>query len=127
MFVTGGAGSVVAGGTLSFMFGNAVGPVVFDSFGFGGTGNLASEVAVHSVAVVEFGSFSVVVAVHLMPECMEYFAEFVFDGHCPSLPLYFYKSGNLVLIHISLSLVLQWHGRLPILCVVALSLWGDLE
>ena len=40
MFVTGSAGSFVAGGTVSFMFGNAVGLVVFDSFGSGGTGNL---------------------------------------------------------------------------------------
>ena len=71
------------------MFGNAVGLVVFDCFGSGGTGNLASEVTVHPVAVVGFGHFSVVVAVCLMPECLEYFAEFVFYGHHPSPPLYF--------------------------------------
>ena len=84
MFVTGSAGSFVAGGAVSFMFGNAVSLVVFDSFGFGGTGDLASEVVVHSVAVVGFGHFSVAVAVLLV-------AEFVFDGHHPGLPLYFYK------------------------------------
>ena len=110
MFVTGSTESFVAGGAVTFMFGNAVGLAVFDSFGSGHTGNLAYEVAVH-----------------LMPECLEYFAEFVFDGHHPCPPLYFYKWDNLVPIHISLPLVLQQHGRLPLLGVVALSLWGDLE
>ena len=47
------------------------------------------------------------------------FAEFVFDCHHPS-PLYFYKWGNLVPIHISLPLALWQHGRLPLLGVVAL-------
>ena len=37
------------------------------------------------------GNFSVVVVEHLLLECLEYFAEFVFDGHLPSPPLYFYK------------------------------------
>ena len=110
MFVTGSTGSSVAGTAVRFVSGNAIGLVVFDSFGAGGTGNLASEVAVH-----------------LMPECLEYFAEFVFDGHHPSPPLYFYKWGNLVPIHISLPLVLWQHGRLLLFGVVALSLWWDLE
>ena len=70
--MTGSAGSFVTGDIVSFMFGNAVGLVVFDSFVSGGAGNLASEVAVC-----------------LMPECLEYFAEFVFNGHHPSPPLYF--------------------------------------
>ena len=124
MFVTRSAGSFVAGGTVSFMFGNAVSLVVFDSFGSGSAGNLASEVALHSVAVEGFGNFSVVVAVHLVPECLEYFAEFVFGGHHPSPPLHFYKWANLVPIHISLPSALWWHGRLPLLGVVTLSLWG---
>ena len=62
MFVMGSAGSFVAGGT----------------------GNLASEVAVLFVAVV---GFFFVVAVHLVPECLEYFADFVFDDHPPNPPL----------------------------------------
>ena len=117
MFVTGSAGSFEAGATVNFMLGNAVSLVVFDSCGSGGTGNLASEVTVHSV----------VVAVHFMSGCLEYFAEFVFDGHCPCPPLYFYKWGNLVPILISLLLELWWHKGLPLLGVVALSLWGDLK
>ena len=52
MFVTRSAGSFVAGGAVHFMFGNAVGLVVFYSLWPGGAGNLASEVAVYSVAVV---------------------------------------------------------------------------
>ena len=93
------------------------------SFVAGGTGNLASEVAVHFVAVV---GFSFVVAVHFVSKCLVYFADFVFDGYHPNPPLYFYKWGNSVPIHISLPLVLQWHGGLPIFGVV-LSLWGDLK
>ena len=60
----------------------------------GATGNLVFEIAVLFVAVGDLepgGSFSIVVAVCLMPEHLEYFAEFVFDGHHPSPPLYFYK------------------------------------
>ena len=113
MFVIGSIGDFVAGGIVSFM--------AFDSFGSGDAGSLASEVAVHPVAVV---GFSVVVAVHLVPECLGYFVEFVFDDYHPSLPLYFYKWGNLVPIHISLPLVLQWHWGFPVLGAVALSLWG---
>ena len=110
MFVTRSAGSFVAGGIVSFVFGNAVGLVVFDSFGFGGAGKLASEVAVH-----------------LMPECLEYFAELVFDGHCSSPPLYFYKWGNLVPIHISLPLAYWQHGGLLLLEVWLYLYGGDLE
>ena len=109
MFVTRSAESFVAGGAVNFMLGNAVSLVIFDSFGSRGTGNLASEVAVH-----------------LMSECLKYSAEFAFDGHCPS-PLYFYKWGNLVPIYISLLLALQWHQGLPLLGIVALYLWGDLK
>ena len=69
MFVTGSAGSFVAGGT----------------------GNLACEVAVHFVAVV---GFSFVVAVHFVPECLGYFSEIVFDGHCPNPPLIFLQMGQ---------------------------------
>ena len=54
MFVTGSAGGFVAGGTVYFTFGSAVNLVDFDSSGSGGTGNLASEVAVHFVVVVHF-------------------------------------------------------------------------
>ena len=54
MFVTGSAGSFVAGGT----------------------GNLASEVAVHFV-----------------PECLGYSVNFVSDGHHPNHPLYFCTNG----------------------------------
>ena len=72
----------MAGGIVSF--------VAFDSCGSGGAGSLASEVAVHSVAVVGFS----VVVVHFVLECLVYFAEFVFDGHHPSPPLYFYKWGK---------------------------------
>ena len=68
MFVTGSAGSFV----------------LFDSSGPGGTGNLASEVAVHFVVVV---GFSFVVAVQSVPECLGYFFEIVFDGHHPNPPL----------------------------------------
>ena len=96
---------------MSFVFGNAACLVVFDSFGYEGTGNLASEAAVHSVGVV---GFSVVVAVYLVPECLEYFAKFVFDGHHASPSLYFYKWGSLVPIHISLPLMLWWHWELPV-------------
>ena len=94
-----------------------------DNSGPGGTGNLTSEVAVHFVVVV---GFSLVISVHFVPECLGYFAEFVFDGHHPNPPLYFYKWGNSVPIHISLPLVMWWHWELPVLGVVALSLWGDL-
>ena len=93
MFVTGSAGSFVAGGTVYVMFGSAVKSCGFDSSGPGGAGNLASEFAVHFVAVV---GFSFVGVVHFVPECLGYFAEFVFDSHHPNPPLYFYKWGNLV-------------------------------
>ena len=76
------------------------------SFLAGGTGNLASEVAVLFVAVV---GFSFVVSVHFVPEYLEYFADFVFDDHPPNPPLYFYKWGSLVPIHISLPSVLWQH------------------
>ena len=82
------------------------------SFVSGGTGNLAFEIVAPFGAVGSLepgGSFSMVVLC-LVLECLEYFAEFVLDGHHPSPPLYFYKWGNLVPIHISLPLVLQWHG-----------------
>ena len=84
--------------------------VAFDSSGPGGTGNLASEVVVHFVA-----------------ECLGYFSEIVSDGHYPNPPLYFYKLRNSVPIHISLPLVLQQLWGLPVLGVVALSLWEDLK
>ena len=64
------------------------------SFVSGGTCNLAFEIAVPFVAVggLELGGrFSVVVAVYLMPECLEYSAEFVFDGCDPSSPPYLCK------------------------------------
>ena len=104
------------------MFGNDASLVVFDSFEFGVTGNHAPVFAVHSVTVV---GFSVVVAVCLVPECLEYLLIF-FYGHHPS-PLYFYKWGNLVPIHTSLSLVLWQHWGFPVLGVVALSFWGRFE
>ena len=88
MFVTGSVGSFVA----------------FDNCGSGGLEGLASEVAVHFVAV-----------------CLEHSAEIVFDGHHPSLPLHFCKWGNSVPIHISLSLVLQQHWGLLTLGPVVLS------
>ena len=84
--MTGSTGSFVAGGIVYFMFGNAVNYVVFGSLGPGGTESLVPGVAVHSVPVV---GFSVVVAVHLAPECLGYFVGFVFDGPHPSPPLYF--------------------------------------
>ena len=100
------------------------------SSGVGGTGNLAFEIAVPFVVVGSFesgGSSSVVVAVHLMPECMGYSAEhFVFDDHHPSPLQCFYKWGNLVPIHISplSALVLPWHGGLPFLgAELQLLLW----
>ena len=72
------------------------------------------------------GSFSAVV--HLVPECMGYFAEqFVFDDHHPSPLLCFYKRGNLVLIHTSplCVLVLPWCRGLPLLgAELQLLLWG---
>ena len=88
--------------------------------GVGGTGNLAFE---------SFGpgGSSVVIAVHLMPDCMRYSAEhFVFDDHHPIPILCFYKWGNLVPIHTSLSaLELQQHGDC---CIIGLQLnlyhWG---
>ena len=72
MFVTGSTGSFVAGGVVYFVFGNAVNLVVFDNSGSEGTDDLASEVAVYFVAA-----------------CLEHSAEIVFDGHHPSIPLYF--------------------------------------
>ena len=124
MFVTGSAGSFVAGGIVYFVFKNAVNHVVFGSLGSGGDESLVPGVALHSVPVV---GFSVVVAVHLAPECLEYFVGFVFDGPCPSPPLYFYRWDNLGPIHISLPLVLQQHWGLLVLGAVALSLLEDLK
>ena len=124
MFVTGSTGSFVARGIVYFMFGNAVNHVVFGSPGSGGAESLVPWVAVHSVPVV---GFSVVVAVHLAPECLAYFVGFVFDGPNPSNPLYFYEFGQLGPIHISLPLVLWWHWGLPVLGAVVLFLWGDLK
>ena len=123
MSVTRGTGSFMAGGVVYFMFGNAVNLVVFGSFGSGGTVSFVPGVAVHSVPVM---GFCVVVSVHLAPECLRYFAGFVFDDPHPS-PLYFYKRGSLAPIHISLPLVLWQHWGLPVLRAVALSLWGDLK
>ena len=57
------------------------------SFVARGTGDLSSEVAVYLVAI----GFSFVVVVHFVAECLELFAEIVFDGHCPSPPLHFCK------------------------------------
>ena len=116
MFVTRSTGSFVVGGAVYFMFGSAINLVVFDISGHGGAGDLASEVAVHFLVVV-----------HFVPECLWYFAEFVFDGHCPNPPLYFYKWGNSVYIHISLPLVLWWHWGLLLLGVLVLSSWGRFE
>ena len=76
----------------------------FDNSGSEGAKDLASGVAV---------------AVYL-----EHFAEIVFGGHSPSPPLYFFKWGNLVPIHISLLLELLWHGGLLALGSMALFLWG---
>ena len=46
------------------------------SSGVGGTGNLAFEIVVHFVVVGSFGpGGSASVVVHLMPQCMGYFAE----------------------------------------------------
>ena len=73
--------------------------VVFDSSEPGSTGNLASEVAVH-----------------LVPGCLGYLSEIVFDGHHPNPPLYFYKWGNLVPIHIFLPLVLWWYWGVASSC-----------
>ena len=106
MFVTRHAGSFMAGGIVYFMFGNAGNHVVFGSLRSGGTESLVPGADVHSVHVV---GFSVVVAVHLAPECLGYFVGFVFDGPHPSPPLYFYRWGNLGFIHISLPLVLWQH------------------
>ena len=78
--------------------------MVFDNSGCGGTEDLPSEVAAYFVAV-----------------CLEHCAEIVFDGHHPSLPLYFCKLANSVPIHISLPLVLQQHWGLLALGSVALS------
>ena len=103
MFVTGSAGSFVAGGTVYFMLGNVVDLVVFDISGSGGAENLASEVAVYFVAV-----------------CLEHSAGIVFDGHHPSPPLSFLQMGQFGPIHISLALVLQWHWGLLALGYVAL-------
>ena len=75
-----------------------------DNSGSGGAEDLASGVAV---------------AVYL-----EHPAEFVFGGHHPSPPLYFYKWGSSVPIHISLLLVLLWYWGLFALGSVALFLWG---
>ena len=121
MFVTGSVRSLAAGGIVYFMFQNAVHNVVFGSLGSGGAESLVPEVAVHSVPVV---GFSIVVAVHLAPECLGYFVAFVFDGPHLSSPLYFYKWGNSGPIHISLLLVLQQHWGLPVLGAVVLSLRG---
>ena len=101
----GGIENFVPGGILSFMLGSAV-------IGSGSTGNLVPEVAVDSVGVVGLSA------------CFGYFADFVFDGPCPSPPLYFYVWGNLVPIHILLPLILWQHWGLPFLGVMALSLWG---
>ena len=91
-------------GIVYFLFGDAVYLVVFDNSGSGGTGDLASEVAVYFVAV-----------------CLEHSAEIIFDGHHPSPPLHFCKWGSSVPIHISLPLVLWWHWGLLALGFVALS------
>ena len=107
MFVTWSAGRFAAVGTVYFMLGNAADLVVSDNSWSGDVGDLASEVAVYIVAV-----------------CLEHFAEIVFDGCHPSPPLYFYKWGNSVSIHISVPLVLWWHWGLLALGSVALFLWG---
>ena len=104
-----------------FASGNALNLVVFGSLGSGGAESFVPWVAVHPVPVI---SFSVVVVVHLVPECLGYFIGFVFDGPHPSPPLYFYKRGNSVPIYISLPLVLWQHWGLLALGSVALSLWG---
>ena len=121
MFVTRSTGSFVAGGIVHLIFRNAVNHVVFGSLGSGGTDSLVPGVAVHSVPVV---GFPVVLAVSLAPECLGYFVGFVFDGPHGSPPLHFSKWGSSVPIHISLSLVLQWHWGLSVLGVVVLSLRG---
>ena len=85
MFVTGSAGGFVTESVVYFASENAVNLVVFGSLGSGSAESLLPGVAVHSVPVV---GFSVVVVVHLAPECLGYFVGFVFDGPHPSPPLY---------------------------------------
>ena len=106
----------MAGSAVYFVFGSAVNLVVFDRSGPGGTGNLASEVAGHFVVLMLF-----------VPECLGYFAGFAFDSCQTNPPLYFFKWGILLPIHISLPFVLWQYWRLPILGVVAVSLWEDLK
>ena len=87
-----------------------------ESSGVGGTEILAFEIVVHFVVVVSFraGGNSVVVAAHLVPECMGCSAEhFVFDDHHPSPLLCFYKWGHLV-----------DHPHFSFICFVATSSMG---
>ena len=111
--VTGSTGNSAHGGTGNLLAGNAVCLVAAGGFGPGGVGNS-----------------SVVVAVCLAIECMGCFFFVVVVGlaNChPSPLLYFYKCGNLVPFHISLSFasVPQCHrGSLFCGAVPQFLMWG---